>query len=431
MSEWKKYKLEEIATRITSGGTPSTRKSEYYGGNIPWLRTQEVNFNRIYDTEIKITDEAVKNSSAKIIAENSIIVAMYGATAGRIAINKIPLTTNQACCNITIDSKKSDYNFIYYYMKSKFGEILNMATGAAQQNLNAGMLRDFEIQAPDLATQRQIAAILSSLDDKIELNLQMNQTLEAMAQAIFKEWFVDFNYPKCLNCDSFDLSDEQDLKKESPKNQGNQENPKNHSSDNLPKGWRIKKLATICTVRYGKDHKHLEDGDIPVYGSGGIMRYAERALYENESILIPRKGTLSNLFYVTQPFWSVDTMFYTIINEISIRKYLFYLLKSLNLASMNVGSAVPSLTTEVLNKIDIVVPNIELLQEFENIVSTFYQKMDENNRQIQSLTQTRDALLPKLMSGSLNLDSFDLSDESDSEEKSTKSFNHKNQSADK
>ena len=203
----------------------------------------------------------------------------------------------------------------------------------------------------------------------------MNQTLEAMAQAIFKEWFVNFNFP------GFD----------------------GELVDGLPKGWKVEKLANVCTVKYGKDHKHLGDGNIPVYGSGGIMRYAEKALYEKESILIPRKGTLTNLFYVTEPFWSVDTMFYTIISEDCIRKYLFYLLKTLNLASMNVGSAVPSLTTEVLNKIDIVVPEYGLLQEFENLISTFYSKMDVNNQQIKSLTQSRDTLLPKLMSGQLEV----------------------------
>lgn len=296
----------------------------------------------------------------------------------------------------------SDNDFVYYLSRSEFvkNNAIQMMTGTSgRQRVEKSALEQLEIQIPNIETQKEIAQILSSLDDKIALNLQMNQTLEAMAQAIFKEWFVNLNFPKSLNLDSFDLPDLHDLK-----NQDNQENPKNHSSDNgLPKGWSVEKLTTICTVKYGKDHKHLEDGDIPVYGSGGIMRYADRALYENESILIPRKGTLSNLFYVTEPFWSVDTMFYTIINENSIRKYLFYLLKSLNLASMNVGSAVPSLTTEVLNKIDIVVPNSELLQEFEDVVSTFYQKMDENNRQIKSLTQLRDTLLPKLMSGQIKL----------------------------
>lgn len=165
--------------------------------------------------------------------------------------------------------------------------------------------------------------------------------------------------------------------------------------------WKTYKLSELVEIKYGKDHKHLADGEIPLFDSGGIMRYVDTPLYEQESILIPRKGTLSNLFYLNIPFWSVDTMFYTKIKAGNNGKYLYYLLKSMDLASMNVGSAVPSLTTEVLNKIDIVVTGYELLQEFENSISTFYSKMDVNNQQIQSLTQTRDTLLPKLMSGQI------------------------------
>lgn len=110
-------------------------------------------------------------------------------------------------------------------------------------------------------------------------------------------------------------------------------------------------------IKYGKDHKHLSDGSYPLYGSGGIMRYVEKPLYEEESILIPRKGTLTNLFYLNEPFWSVDTMFYSKINKMLVLpRYLFYTLKTCDLASLNVGSAVPSLTTEVLNDVLISIP---------------------------------------------------------------------------
>jgi len=185
MSEWKEHKIGEICVKVTSGGTPNTRKEEYYSGNIPWVRTQEVNFNRLYDTEIKITEEGLNNSSAKWIPANSVIIAMYGATAGKLAITKIPVTTNQACCNLIVDEKKSDYRFIYYNLLSRFSSIANMAVGGAQQNLNAGMIKDLPIDLPDLHTQKAIAEILSSLDDKIELNNQINQNLEALAQALF------------------------------------------------------------------------------------------------------------------------------------------------------------------------------------------------------------------------------------------------------
>src|SRR5690554_3255735 len=145
-------------------------------------------------------------------------------------------------------------------------------------------------------------------------------------------------------------------------------------------------------IKYGKDHKHLADGSYPLYGSGGIMRYVEKPLYEEESILIPRKGTLSNLFYLNEPFWSVDTMFYSQINkELALPKYLYYTLKTFDLASLNVGSAVPSLTTQVLNEVLVSVPDLPTQTAIAEILSSLDDKIELNNKinqELENLAQT-------------------------------------------
>jgi len=156
--------------------------------------------------------------------------------------------------------------------------------------------------------------------------------------------------------------------------------------------WKTYKLSELVEIKYGKDHKHLVDGEIPLYGSGGIMRYVDTPLYEQESILIPRKGTLSNLFYLNIPFWSVDTMFYTKIKAGNNGKYLYYLLKSMDLASMNVGSAVPSLTTEVLNKVEINVPDEATQKEIAQILSSLDDKIELNLQMNQTLEAMAQAL---------------------------------------
>ena len=155
--------------------------------------------------------------------------------------------------------------------------------------------------------------------------------------------------------------------------------------------WKKYKLSDVVEIKYGKDHKHLSIGEIPVYGSGGIMRFADKFLYDKESILIPRKGTLSNLFYLNKPFWSVDTMFYTKIIEGNNGKFLYYLLKSIDLASMNVGSAVPSLTTEILNKLEINLPNKATQTKIANILSAIDDKIELNrqtNQTIETIAET-------------------------------------------
>jgi type I restriction enzyme S subunit len=164
--------------------------------------------------------------------------------------------------------------------------------------------------------------------------------------------------------------------------------------------WKKYKLSDVVEIKYGKDHKHLSIGEIPVYGSGGIMRFADKFLYDKESILIPRKGTLSNLFYLNRPFWSVDTMFYTKIIEGNNGKFLYYLLKSIDLASMNVGSAVPSLTTEILNKLEINLPNKTTQTKIANILSSIDDKIELNrqtNLTLETIAQTlfKEMCLPK------------------------------------
>ena len=156
--------------------------------------------------------------------------------------------------------------------------------------------------------------------------------------------------------------------------------------------WKEYKLSELMQIKYGKDHKHLADGTFPLYGSGGIMRYVEKPLYSEASILIPRKGTLSNLFYLDKPFWSVDTMFYSVINkQLALPKYLYYTLKTFDLASLNVGSAVPSLTTEVLNDVLVSVPDIDTQTAIAEILSSLDDKIELNNKinqELENLAQT-------------------------------------------
>ena len=172
--------------------------------------------------------------------------------------------------------------------------------------------------------------------------------------------------------------------------------------------WEIGQLSDLVSVKYGKDHKKLADGVYPVYGSGGIMCYAERPLYVGESVLIPRKGTLNNVIYVNGAFWSVDTMFYTEMLRPNIAKFVYHFVKSKDLASLNAGSAVPSMTTNILNAMQLHIPDDETLNRFEEVVSPMYQTMQENEKQSCNLASIRDTILPKLMSGELDVSDIDL-----------------------
>lgn len=149
----------------------------------------------------------------------------------------------------------------------------------------------------------------------------------------------------------------------------------------MPENWRKVKLSDVAKIKYGKDHKKLAVGKIPVYGTGGVMRYVNTALYNKKSVLIPRKGSLGNLYFVNEPFWSIDTLFYTEIDELMIMpEYLYYKLKTFNLENMNVGSAVPSLTTSILNAIELELPNLETQAEIVDILGTIDKRIDNNKK---------------------------------------------------
>ena len=378
MEEWKYIKISELCKKVCSGGTPKSTISAYYGGNIPWLNTKEIDFNRIYKTEKNITQEGLNNSSAKWIKENSVIVAMYGATAGKCAISKIPLTTNQACCNLMINRNFADYRYVYYALCNDYVKLSSLANGGAQQNLNAQQIKDFEIPYRELKEQKAIANVLSSLDDKIALNKRINDNLEQQALSIYRSWFVDFEPFKGGKLIDSELG-------------------------KVPEGWKVGTLKDFVYIKYGKDHKKLNDGEIPVYGSGGIMRYVDESLYSGESILIPRKGTLNNVFYVNESFWSVDTMFYTQMKMNNIAKYIYFFASTQNLASMNAGSAVPSMTTEILNSLKCIMAPLEIMERFNVLQNPIFDTIRKNEEENEKLSKLRDTLLPKLMSGELKI----------------------------
>ena len=269
------------------------------------------------------------------------------------------------------DERKVDYRFLYYYMFSaEWREEIERykVNGSTVDRIPLVSFPSFTVNLPDMATQRYIAGILSELDDKIEINNKINDNLQQQAQAIYVSMFIT----------------------------------------NADPSWQTGHLSDLVIVKYGKDHKKLADGKYPVYGSGGIMRYVERPLYDKESVLIPRKGTLNNVIYVNQPFWSVDTMFYTEMRLPNVAKFVYHFVKSKDLASMNAGSAVPSMTTDILNAMEVVIPSAAALEEFEGIVSPMYKEMQENDKQSTALGRLRDTLLPKLMSGEIDVSGIQL-----------------------
>ncbi|MDO5067587.1 MAG: restriction endonuclease subunit S [Propionibacteriaceae bacterium] len=177
--------LSETAKRISSGGTPRAGVRDYYeGGEIPWLRTQDINNGVLYGTSAKITEEGMRNSSAKWVPKHCVIVAMYGATAAKVAINEIPLTTNQACCNIEVDSSKAEYRYVFHWVASRYEKLKSLGEGS-QSNLNSNKIKNFPIFLPPLEEQRRIVSILDRFDALVN---DLNSGLPAEIAARRKQY---------------------------------------------------------------------------------------------------------------------------------------------------------------------------------------------------------------------------------------------------
>ena len=263
-----------------------------------------------------------------------------------------------------------DSTFLYYVLANDafFNYASATSKGTKMPRGDKTAIMQYEVPCFNHETQLRIGKLLRSIDDRITVNKKINDNLQQQAQAIYSSMFID----------------------------------------NPDPAWSHGHLSDLITVKYGKDHKKLADGIYPVYGSGGIMRYVERPLYNKESVLIPRKGTLNNVMYVNQPFWSVDTMFYTEMKLPNVAKFVYHFVKAKDLASMNAGSAVPSMTTDILNAMEVVIPSASALEEFESLVAPMYEAMEANDVQSKALSQMRDTLLPKLMSGKIDVSSVQL-----------------------
>ncbi len=262
--------------------------------------------------------------------------------------------------------------------------------GSARETFDWDEMCEVELPVPTIQKQHEIVKEYNTIVNRIKLNEQLNKKLEETAQAIYKHWFVDFEFP-------FDFAQGKPDENGKPyKSNGGKMVWNEELGKDLPVGWEMKELKYFLEVKYGKDYKKLGDGDIPLYGSGGIMKYVDTFLYNEPSVLIPRKGTLTNIMYVDDPFWSVDTMFFTKIKQDCFGFYSFYFLKTLDFNALNVGSAVPSMTTNLLNSMRLILPTNSTLEDFNKKLSSLFQFKKNNSINNSKLNQLESLILSKM-----------------------------------
>lgn len=399
-------KIGDIAKSIVSGGTPKSTKSEYYNGNIPWLNTKEINFNRIYSTEKCITDAGLKNSSAKYIKENCVIIAMYGATAGRAAINKIPLTTNQACCNIEVDASKMDYNYVYYAIKNDWEHLASLANGGAQQNLNSLIIKEFKIPYVDLNTQKKVSKILSSIDKKVELNNEINNDLFELLKSSFKSKFYNKKEKDSHFADFISGTIGGDWGKDNPEGNNNTKVYCVRGADIPNMEYGNKGNAPIRYIlEKNYKSKKLDPNNIIIEISGGSPTQSTgRTAYITQSILDMYDSPL----LCTNFCRAIETK-----NEI-LAPFVYMNLKLMYEDNIffnweNGTTGIKNLAlNDMLSNIEVKKPDEDDLKEYDLLFNSVMNKISHNSNENIKLEQLRDTLLPKLINGEIELENIEI-----------------------
>lgn len=267
------------------------------------------------------------------------------------------ISSSYAVFEITDTSKLLPEYLMLWFSRPEFDRYARYKShGSVREIFDWAEMCRVELPVPDIKEQQKIVDTYNAITNRIRIKQKINENLEKTAQSIYRKMFIE----------------------------------------DADESWKTVKLSEFIEVKYGKDHKDLQEGNIPVYGSGGVMRYANRALYDKESVLIPRKGSLNNIIYIDEPFWSVDTMFYTTMKKENIAKYFYEFIRTKDFLNLDTGSAVPSMTTEYLNAMEILNPDEKTLEVFEDNVSKIYTEIKKNNIELVKLNQLKELVVSQI-----------------------------------
>lgn len=392
---WETITLGDVA-EIIMGQSPAGETCNDTGNGTPLLNGP-TEFGDFHPNPVQHTTDPKKFSQV-----GDILFCVRGSTTGRMNWADQEYAIGRGLAAIRHKKGKEFQPFLRGILDYYLPYLLTEATGSTFPNVSSQQLNNLVVDIPPLPTQRRIADILSALDEKIELNRQANATLEALAQSIFREWFVEFRYPDPKGLSREHASSEA---MESGENGSRQAGQTFRVSD-LPQGWRVGKLGDVVEFAYGKGLKseNRTDGEFPVIGSSGIVGTHNEYLIEGPGIVIGRKGTIGEVTWVHENFFPIDTTFYMkdLLNTNGLY-FHYFLLKEQDFKKIASDSAVPGLNRNQAYDNLVIIPPTEAINLFNNIVIAIFANIHNNEQQSATLASAREALLPKLMSGEVKV----------------------------
>ena len=385
MSGWPIVSLGSVV-KFVSGGTPSKDDQRFWSGDIPWVSSAEMKQRWISDTQLHVSEDGAKAGSRRI-PKNTVLAVVRGMSLAkefRVSITKRDMTFNQDL-KALLPSGRLNPVYLFYYLLSQNNAIRDSASEAAHgtKKLDMPVLEQWPIPIPPLATQKKIAAILSTYDDLIANNQRRITLLERMAEDIYREWFVRLRFPG-----------HEQVKVEK----------------GVPQGWIQRRFGEFCVLKRGYDlpDSAIEPGPYPVIASTSIKAHHKFFKTLPPVITTGRSGSLGDVLYVNAKAWPLNTALY--VKDLCGNSpfLIFYTLKSMGLENFNAGAGVPSLNRNHLNGISMVVPPPAIQTAFDAKLSPIFKLKERLEKQAELLKATRDALLPRLISGKLAVDGLDI-----------------------
>ncbi|ELI3524281.1 restriction endonuclease subunit S [Vibrio vulnificus] len=400
--DWGRVPLSSLGKIVTGKTPPSKVIDAFVNGSVPFVTPRDLDDRKwIKTTERYLSNTGLESVKGNIVPAHSVAVSCIGSDMGKARLLSVKSVTNQQINTILVNSELHNPEYIYYVLSTKQQSLKDIAGGSATPILNKSHFGQFEIDLPSKGYQNAVVDVLRGLDSKIEINTQTNQTLEQMAQAIFKSWFVDFDpvkakmngeQPEGMDAATASLFPDKLVESE---------------LGLIPEGWEVCLLNQKSEIKYGKNlpkTKLLDEG-YPVFGGNGVIGYYSSYLYEDEQVLVSCRGAASGKVLRSLPksFITNNSLVIDLSNSVLNINYVEPYLKGCNLEEYTSGSAQPQMTVANMAPVQILVPSEDILKSFDEVVKPLKSKIRANERQNLSLAALRDTLLPKLLSGEIEL----------------------------
>ena len=398
-SDWRTVKLSEVAIEVTVGFV-GTMTNEYIDHGIPFLRSLNVDRFKINSRDIRYIsrDFHSRISKSRLIPGDVVIVRTGKPGTCAVIPEELPESNCSDLVIVRCGSEILNRFFCYYVNSAASNHIAAHLVGAVQQHFNVASAKTMEIPLPPIQEQKAIAHILGTLDDKIELNRKTNETLEAMAKALFKSWFVDFDpvrakaegRPTGLPAEISDLFPD---------------SFEDSELGEIPSGWEVGGLEKFLVLQRGFDlpAPHRIKGAYPVVAASGVSGTHNEPMASAPGVVTGRSGVLGKVFYIQTDFFPLNTTLWAKESRLATPIYGYFLLSDIDFAVFNAGSAVPTLNRNHLGTLRFPFPPKAIVVSFTEVAAKLMKRKEGIVAETSNLAATRDALLPKLISGELRI----------------------------